>query len=179
MIQTEQLGRLHRWEFDFTFQKCVIDTLEKWADLYKWANVGKFWVPVICLAKSLKKALCGRKGFMPKSLLMEKPRRRPQNFQLKIHPGWIWECKAVCFAGPTKDVSDEWWRHGGGGGSMRAFPAFHCGDLNNLSWVSFPATYYWYQLANRQIWGASLADFLRLRSTKKDMGCLDACYCNY
>ena len=64
-------------------------------------------------------------------------------------------------------------------GRMWAFPAFRSGDLNKLSWVSFPATYYWYQLANRQIWGASLADFLRLRSTKKDMGCLDAYYCNY
>ena len=154
--------------------------LEKWTDLYTWANVGKLWVPIICLAKSPKvqKALCGRKGFMPESLLMENP-RKTSKFPTEESWGWIWECKAVCFAGPTKDVSDEWWRHGGGGGSMWAFPAFHSGDLNKLLRVSFPATYYWYQLANRQIWGASLADFLRLRSTKKDMGCLDAYYCNY
>ena len=61
-----------------TFQKCVMGILlEKWADLYKWANVGKFWAPVICLAKSPKVflALCGRKGFMPESLLMEKARK--------------------------------------------------------------------------------------------------------
>ena len=78
MIQTEQLGLLHRWEFDFTFQKCVMRNGPTFTNGQMLENFGYRY---LFGQKSFLRCV-EEKGLCLSHCLWKSP-GRPQNFQVK------------------------------------------------------------------------------------------------